>query len=227
MADSAPQLIEALPEDQQKTLREEWEQAGGDSKRRRIVFVQTRALWQAANPGKRVPLADDALEQLRSQLSPDAREWLDEMPADRRRRFLGGLIGAFLFIHSQEELSEYLQKEATAGEREFLTSLPPAEMRQQLWWRYLHWKWPEVFPGPPEHRRGRGPPRGPFSPGPDGPPGPHRRFDRGQRPPPPGSGERVAPEKRVLTIKPSPPQPGDRPEGTPEKTQEGHGPPPE
>jgi hypothetical protein len=204
MAENAPKLIEALPSQQQKRLREEWEQAADDPTRRRIVFMQTWALWHAAHPGEWAPLGDEAFKRLRSQLSPDARGWLEKTPPEAHRRILDGLIGAFLFIQSTEQLSEYLQNEATAREREFLTSLSPAETRQQLWWRYLHWKWPDVFPRPPEFRRGRGPLHGGFRPGPDGPPGPRRRFDRMERPPP--SGSKVPPE------------------GPPKSTEGSHGP---
>jgi len=180
----APELIEALPEEQQKKLREELERAKDDLQRRRGLFVDMWVLWHLANPGKRMPLSDEDLEELRSQLSPDARRRVKEMSPDTRRPFLVGLIGALVFNHSHEQLSEYLEKEITGRDREYLTGLPPEQMRQQLWWRYFRSKWPGISLRPPEYRAGRGWPRRPFSPGPDGPPGGRRRHDRDGAPPP-------------------------------------------
>ncbi len=198
----APELIEALPKEQQKKLREELEQAKDDLPRRRGLFVDMWVLWQLANPGKRMPLGDEDLEELRSQLSPDARRRVEEMSPDTRRPFLVGLIGALVFNHSHEQLSEYLEKEITGREREYLTGLPPEQMRLQLWWRYFRSKWPGISPRPPEHRSGRGWPRRPFSPGPDGPPGGRRRHDREGPSPAFGPGKR--PEKAPEGRKPAP-----------------------
>ncbi|HUT90099.1 MAG TPA: hypothetical protein VMY37_11420 [Thermoguttaceae bacterium] len=200
MERNAPELIEALPEEQQKKLREELEQAKDDPQGRRNLFVEMLVLWQLANPGKRMPLSDEALQALQSRLSPDARRSLEETSPDMQRRFLHGLIGAFVFNQSHEQLSEYLEKEITGRDREYLTGLPPEQMRQQLWWRYFRSKWPGI--SPPEHRPGRGWPRRPFSPGPDGPPGPRRRYDRDGPSPPLGPGKR--PENVPEGRKPGP-----------------------
>ena len=185
---NAPELIESLPEEQRKKLREDLEQAKDDLQRRRGLFVDMWVLWQLANQGKPMPLSDEDLQELRSQLSPDARQRAEKMSPDTQRPFLVGLIGAFVFNHSHEQLSQYLEKEITGREREYLTGLPPEEMRRQLWRSYFRSKWPGI--SPPEHRSGRGWPRRPFSPGPDGPPGPRRRYDRDGPSPPFGPGKR-------------------------------------
>jgi hypothetical protein len=130
------------------------------------------------------------LEQLRSHLSPATREWLDKIHPESQRRILTGMMGALVFTQHHDALSEYLEKKVTNRERDILTSLPPEQMRQMLWWRYIDAKWPGMLPGP-----GRGRSGGPF-PGSDGLRGSRRRFDRSDR----GG--------------PSPPfRPGDRPEG--------------
>ena len=41
-----------------------------------------------------------------------------------------------------DELSEYLENGLSGEQRERLTSLPPEQMRQQLWWFYIAAKFP-------------------------------------------------------------------------------------
>lgn len=206
---NAPELIETLPEEQRKKLREELERAKDDLSRRRGLYVEMWVLWHLANPGRLLPLSDADLDELQSELSPDARRRAEEMSAEMRRPFLVGLIGAFVFNQSHEQLSEYLEKEITGGDREYLTGLPPEQMRQQLWWRYLRSKWPNIAPRDSEHRSGRGWPRRPFSPGPDGPPGPRPRHDRDGPPPP--FGRDKPPEDGPEGRRPPPDQPGNGP----------------
>lgn len=182
---NAPGLIEALPEEHRKKLQEELEKAKDDLPRRRRLFVEMWVLWHLAHPGKLMPLGDKDLEELQSQLSPEARRRAEEMSAEMRRPFLVGLIGAFVFNQSHEQLSEYLEKEITGRDREYLTGLSPEQMRRQLWWRYFRSKWPGIGSRDPERRTGRGWPRRPFSPGRAGPPGPRPPHDRDGGPPPP------------------------------------------
>ncbi len=180
---NATALIERLPKDQREKLREELDEAKDDRRRRRGVFIEIWALWQMHTRGEPVPLTDEDLKALRSQLSPDAREWLGKIRPHSQRRVLAGMMGALVFTQHHEALSDYLEKELSPRERDMLTSLPPEQMRQMLWWRYLNSKWPGMLPGP-----GRGRPGGPFPPRPDGSRATHRRFDRGGPSPsfPPG-----------------------------------------
>jgi DNA-binding transcriptional ArsR family regulator len=169
VAGNAPKLLEALPEPQRKEMLEELKRVKDDREGRRKLFAGLWMRWQLADAA--------ALEQLRSELSGETREWLDKLPPEARRRLVGGLIGAFVFLNSQEELSEHLQKELTPEERDRLTNLPAEQARQQLWWYYVRSKWPDALPRFPEHRRGGrrpggllgrpsgGPPRPGFEPG--------------------------------------------------------------
>ncbi|NQT16862.1 MAG: hypothetical protein HQ582_29160 [Planctomycetes bacterium] len=179
-------LIDDLPESQREKLRQEWEKLGNDPTQRRKLFARVWVRWQLANPGEVPPLDDDALAKLRSELSSQTTEWLAPMPPDRQRRFLAGLIGAFLFIHNLEELSEYLENDLSGEERDWLTSLPPEQMRQHLWRLYIGSKFPGMSP---RSRDGR-PPwfRGPPGQSRHGPSGPPSRASQGGRPRGPQSG---------------------------------------
>ena len=149
---------------------------------RRKLFARVWVRWQLANPSKALPLDDDALAELRSELSSKTNQWLEQMSPDRQHRFLGGLIGAFLFIHNLEELSEYLENGLNPEERARLTSLPPDKMRQELWWRYIRAKFPDMSPRSWEGRPGGPPFRGPHGPSRRGPPGQSPRGAEGGPP---------------------------------------------
>lgn len=187
----AAALIDDLPEPQREQLSQAWKKLGNDPAARRKLFARVWVRWQLANPSKGFPLDDDALAKLRAELSSQTNQWLEPMPRDHQRRFLAGLISAFLFIHNIEELGEYLAKELTGEQRDWITSLPPEQMQQELWRVYIRSKFPSMSsrrPGGPWSRgphgqppRGsRGPSRGPQSggPPPDGA-GKDRRFGPG------------------------------------------------
>ena len=189
MARNATELLGALPEPWPKRLVEELQQAKDDPGRRRSLFAQMWMGWRLANPGGALPLGDQALEELKSHLSPAARQSLEEKGPDATRRVFADLISAIAFILSHEELGEYLQNELPPEEWDRLTNLTPELSRRQLWILYLSAKWPEMrghFPGPgPGWRRpGSGGPGGPFRgprtrsgghpSGPGADPGPHR-----------------------------------------------------
>jgi hypothetical protein len=173
VAANAPELLEALPEPLQKELLAELEQAQNDPETRRKLFARLWMRWQLASQGKPMPGDEAAWERLHAQLSPDTRAWLDKFPPNARRWFVRRLIEAFVFLNTQEELSEYLENKLEPAERDWLTNLPPEEMRQELWRRYVRSKWPDALPPFPEHRRppwrGGFPGRPPGSPGPRGP----------------------------------------------------------
>ncbi len=200
VAGNLPKLLEALPEPRRKELLEELEQAKDDPDTRRKLFARLWMRWELASPGKPIPVDEAAWDQLRSQLSPDTRAWLDEFPPNARRWLVRRLIEAFVFLNSQEELSEYLQNELTPQERDRLTNLPPELMQQELWWYYVRSKWPEALPRFPEHRRGGRRPGGLFGRPPGGSPRPPGDFQPGpppRRPPMNGPSEgpnRPAPE---------------------------------
>ena len=197
-AANLPKLLEALPEPRQKELLKELEQAKNDPDSRRKLFVRLWMRWQLASPGKPIPVDEAAWEKLHSQLSPKTRAWLDELHPNARRFLVRSLIGAFVFLNSQEELSEHLQNDLTPEQRDRLTTLPPDEMRQELWRYYVRSKWPDAFPPFSGRRPGRrgggflgrppGPPRPPGS-EPGGPPrrkpmqGPRDRTGEGPRKP--------------------------------------------
>ena len=201
VAANATKLLEALPEPRRKELLAELEQARDDPESRRKLVARLWMRWQLASQGRPMPVDEAAWERLPSQLSPETRAWLDEPPPNVRRWRVRGLIEAFVFLHSQEELSEYLENTLKPEERDWLTTLPPDEMRQELWRYYLRSKWPDAFPPfsgrRPGGRRGGGflgrpaGPHGPPGPGAGGPPrhkpptGPDDRVREGPRKPPP------------------------------------------
>jgi len=212
---SATELFEALPKAWPKRLVEEFEQAKDDPGRRRLLFAEMWAAWRLTHPAGPLPLGDQAFEDLKSHLSPAARRSLEEKGPDDQRRVFADLISAIAFIHSHEQLGEYLQKELPPEQWDRLTNLPPEASRWQLWALYLSAKWPEMrshFPGP-----GRWRPGGPFrgsrtrsgSPprGPAGDLGPRRDRHDGMRGPP-------SPDNRHEGI-PKGPRPEDRHERSP------------
>lgn len=199
VAGNVPKLLDALPEPRRKELLEELKRVKDDGEGRRKLFAGLWMRWQLADSSRPIPVDEAALEQLRSELSGETREWLDKLSPEARRRLVGGLIGAFVFLNSQEELSEHLQKELTPEERDRLTNLPAEQARQQLWWYYVRSKWPDALPRFPDHRRGGRRPGGLLGRPPGGPPRPPGDFERGGRQPggPPRPGfEPGAPPRR-------------------------------
>ena len=178
-AANLPKLLEALPEPRQRELLEELKQAKNDPESRRKLFARLWMRWQLASPGKPIPVDEAAWEQLHSRLSPKTRAWVDELHPNARRFRVRSLIGAFVFLNSQEELSEHLQNKLTPEQRDRLTTLPPDEMRQELWRYYVRSKWPDALPHRRPGRWGGGlfgrPPGPPRSPGSE-PGGPSRRM---------------------------------------------------
>jgi len=180
-------LIDDLPEPQREQLSQAWEKLGNDPTARRKLFARVWVRWQLANPTKGFPLDDEALAKLRSELSSQTNQWLEPMAPDHQRRFLAGLISAFLFIHNLDELSEYLEKELTGEQRDWITSLPAEQMRQELWRVYIRSKFPGMSsrrPGGPWPRGPHGPPQGgPRGQPPRGSRGPSRGPQSGESPP--------------------------------------------
>jgi hypothetical protein len=197
-ARGAPELIQAQPEARREQLLAELKQAADDPERRRSLFARMWILWQLSEPREPLTFEEQTLEELRQQLSPAARESLDRMPPEFGKHALTNLIGAFVFLHSQKELVEYLQHKLKPEEWARLTNGPPDHMRQQMWSLYLRSKWGDKVPEFPE--RGPGWRGRPFRGGMDGP-----------LPPPPGHGPGQGPGL-------SPPMP-------PQEPREGPGPP--
>jgi hypothetical protein len=225
VAANASELLEALPEPLQKELLAELEQAQDDPESRRKLFARLWMRWKLASRGRPMPVDEAAWERLHRQLSPDTRAWLDKFPPNPRRWFARGLIEAFVFLHTQEELSEYLENKLKPADRDWLTNLPPEEMREELWRRYVRSKWPDALPPFPEHRRppwrggfpGRSPgapgPRGPEPGGPPrhmGPRGPRDRVREGPPEPPPEAPGPRGPEAGGPPRDMGPRGPGDR-----------------
>jgi hypothetical protein len=187
-----PKLLEALPEPGRQELLDELQRVEDDPNARRKLFARLWMRWQLAEPGRPMPIEESALEQLQSELSAEIRESLEKFRPEARRFFVRSLIGTFVFLHSQEELSEHLQNELTPEERDRLTTLPPEEARRLLWWHYVRSKLPDGVPPFSGHHRPGWRPGGFFGRPSGGPSGPRGGFDRRKRPPggPPGSGSK-------------------------------------
>lgn len=191
-ARGAPELVQAQPEARREQLLAELKQAAGDPERRRSLFARMWILWQLSEPRERLDFGSETLEELREELSPGAREWIEPMPPEFGQHVLTNLIGAFVFLNSQKELGEYLQHKLKPDEWERLTNGPADHMRQQMWSLYLRSKWGDMVPerrpgwpgrpfrdrrdGPPDSRPGRGPGRPP----------PMPPKEPGEEPGPPG-----------------------------------------
>lgn len=114
------------------------------AKRLRVVAWLLEQQWQAAPPGK-APLTDNELAELRSQLSPGARDRLASKPPAEQWRILNSWLRHIARSHavgrrpddplaaSQEaELATLFEHELTDQQRDRLLSLPAEEMQREL-----------------------------------------------------------------------------------------------
>jgi len=192
-------LLETVPEKK----RQKFTDQSPTFRRTTIVYMLARRMrddgWRLLET-----LSADSIDQLASRLSPSSRELLskaDSIEAQRRivARWVHGFVhrsvgqrqlSSLLSDVSDEEMTEFFEKELSDEQRESLLSLSPEEMWHELRVEYVRKQlpMPELIDG--RLYRGRGDYRG-GNPGgrPEGRPGDRSSgrpdsFDR--RPPPPG-----------------------------------------
>ena len=159
-------FLKEVPE----SKRREWEKAAGgaDPVRPNEILATMWLWWQLNRPG-RMPLSEEDLADLRSKLSPEARQRLESRPPDVQWRMISGIIPLYMLrqsaakgggrgqIASEEELAEFFENELSPQQRDRLLSLPGDEVHRELWRTYVRWKLRKLAP-PPGRREGRPPP---------------------------------------------------------------------
>ncbi|HIQ21150.1 MAG TPA: hypothetical protein EYH34_07940 [Planctomycetes bacterium] len=188
-------LVKQLMEDPPAAIRERLAAIDGEDAKRRLVIGNLFGHRGGS------PLPSGALGELRRQLSPKARAFLQRRDEQAQRRLANEWIGLLIWHEvvrrrmgpvplvlpsvSDEELAQFLEKNLSPEQRERLLGLPPDAMARQL--RMLYFK-EKVGPSSGRSRSPRG-----RHPGPDW---------RGHRPP------RAASKAQP---KPSPPHSGKDP----------------
>lgn len=159
-------FLKEIPE----SKRQEWEQlAGGADPVRPNEILATMWLWWQLNRPGRMPLSEEDLADLRSKLSPEARQRLESRPADVQWRMISGIIPLYMLrqsaakggsrgqIASEEELAEFFEKELSPQQRDRLLSLPGEQVHRELWRTYVRWKLGKLA-SRPGYRKGPPPP---------------------------------------------------------------------
>lgn len=170
-----PELLRQIGSPQREEL-EKKVQSAKDALRKHEVLAMALLRWQLDHPGQTPPLTDEDLKDLRAKLSAPTRQRLESRPVKEQWRFASVLITLFvlqqsaarradtpLSVVSEEELGQFVEKELSGQQRDYLLTLPGDEIPHRLGQMYLLWKLRQGS-GKQEDRSGwekRPSPRGP------------------------------------------------------------------
>jgi len=152
------ELIGELPPARRQELQAILAKTADPARRRELLAVA----WfqgQVRNLDKPLAMTPSELDELRSRLSPGTRERLQGLSEAEQRRMVTTWVRLLLLHHasgqhrvkasadvSDDELAEFLEHKINPELRDRLLSLPPEEMRRELWTAYLRSKLPEAAP---------------------------------------------------------------------------------